>query len=113
MTREPDFNELVGADLPPEEEARLRRAHELLVAAGPVPELPPGLEEPNAGERRSRLNENGYQLLPRRRVAAAPGRAAATPLIAIVGGYIAGLRHDRFTARYCTPMLSATGSAAS
>jgi hypothetical protein len=113
MTREPDFNELVGADLPPEEEARLRRAHELLVAAGPVPELPPGLEEPNAGERRSRLNENVYQLLPRRRVGAALGLAAAIALIAFVGGYIAGFRHDGFTARYSVPMRSATGSPAS
>jgi hypothetical protein len=33
----PDFDELVGTDLPPSERARLERVHELLVAAGPPP----------------------------------------------------------------------------
>jgi hypothetical protein len=40
----PDFDQLVGPDLPPEERERLRRAHELLVQAGPPPELSPELE---------------------------------------------------------------------
>ena len=35
----PDFDELVGTDLEPSERARLERVHELLVAAGPPPEL--------------------------------------------------------------------------
>jgi hypothetical protein len=34
----PDFDELVGTDLPPGERARLERVHELLVAAGPPPD---------------------------------------------------------------------------
>jgi len=34
----PEFDELVGNDLPPEERARLERVHELLVAAGPPPD---------------------------------------------------------------------------
>ena len=34
----PDFDELVGTELGPEERARLERVHELLVAAGPPPE---------------------------------------------------------------------------
>ena len=34
----PDLDELVGADLEPEERARLERVHELLIAAGPPPE---------------------------------------------------------------------------
>jgi hypothetical protein len=33
----PDLDELVGADLEPEERARLERVHELLIAAGPPP----------------------------------------------------------------------------
>jgi hypothetical protein len=37
----PDFDDLVGTDLEPEERARLERVHELLVAAGPPPELEP------------------------------------------------------------------------
>ena len=37
----PDFDDLVGSDLEPEERARLERVHELLVAAGPPPESAP------------------------------------------------------------------------
>src|ERR671932_585382 len=44
MTPTPDFDELVGVDVPPEERARLYRAHALLVHAGPPPELSPELE---------------------------------------------------------------------
>ena len=44
MRRVPDFDDLVGPDVPPEEQERLRRAHELLVQAGPPPELGPELE---------------------------------------------------------------------
>src|SRR4051794_41943180 len=42
----PDFEDLVGTDLEPEERDRLRRAHDLLIAAGPPPELPPALADP-------------------------------------------------------------------
>jgi hypothetical protein len=44
VRRVPDFDELVGHDVPGEERERLRRAHELLVQAGPPPELSPDLE---------------------------------------------------------------------
>ena len=44
MRRVPDFDDLVGNDIPAEERARLHRAHELLVQAGPPPELSPELE---------------------------------------------------------------------
>jgi anti-sigma-K factor RskA len=40
----PDFDDLVGRDVPDDERARLRRAHDLLVQAGPPPELSPELE---------------------------------------------------------------------
>jgi hypothetical protein len=40
----PDFDDLVGRDLPEDERERLHRAHELLVQAGPPPELSPELE---------------------------------------------------------------------
>ncbi|MGN6430492.1 MAG: hypothetical protein ACTHNB_07115 [Gaiellaceae bacterium] len=114
MTQEPNFEELVGGDLPAEEEARLRRAHELLLAAGPMPELPPSLEEPTTGERgRPRQEENVYQLLPRRRAGAALALAAAIALVAFVGGYVVGFRHDNFTARYSVPMHGVAGVDAS
>ena len=35
----PDFDELVGTDLEPDERERLERVHELLLEAGPPPEL--------------------------------------------------------------------------
>jgi hypothetical protein len=63
MTRRPDFDELVGPEVPPEERERLHRAHELLLEAGPPPELSPEMEavpwpddalEPLFGRRRQR-----------------------------------------------------------
>lgn len=39
-----EFDELIGGDVPAEERDRLRRVHDLLVAAGPPEELSPDLE---------------------------------------------------------------------
>lgn len=44
MTRDPDFDDIVGRDVPNDERDRLLRAHELLIEAGPPPELSPELE---------------------------------------------------------------------
>jgi hypothetical protein len=136
MTREPDFNELVGGDLDANESERLRHAHELLLAAGPVPELPPGLDEPSLGGHSERREQGAFQLLPRRRVgaalalaaaialiafvggyvagfSAALALAAAIALIAFVGGYVAGFRHDGFAAQYSVAMYGTAATAAS
>ena len=43
--RAPDFFDLVGDEGTPEELAQLRRAHDMLLAAGPPPELSPRLAE--------------------------------------------------------------------
>ena len=43
----PDFNDLVGTDLGPDERARLERVHELLVAAGPPPDDVPAPAAPS------------------------------------------------------------------
>ena len=43
--RTPDFADLVGPEVPPAERERLRAAHDLLVRAGPPPELSPELEQ--------------------------------------------------------------------
>jgi hypothetical protein len=43
--RTPDFDELVGGEVTGDERERLRRTHELLVQAGPPPELSPELEK--------------------------------------------------------------------
>jgi hypothetical protein len=42
--KHPDFDDLIEGDVPPEERARLYRTHELLIQAGPPPELSPELE---------------------------------------------------------------------
>src|SRR3954465_12938463 len=113
MTREPDFHELVGDDLSTEEEARLRRAHDLLLAAGPVPELPAGLEEPSTPRPSpEQLGQDAFQLLPRRRLGAALALAAAIALFAFISGYVAGFSHDGFAAQYSVPMHATAKAAA-
>jgi len=79
----PDFRELVGDDLPEEERARLEQVHDLLVAAGPPPELPPGIAELES-------EPENVVPLPRRRAGALLAIAAAIAVIAVVGGYVAG-----------------------
>jgi hypothetical protein len=44
LRRVPDLDESIGADVPAAEHDRLRAVHELLVRAGPPPELSPELE---------------------------------------------------------------------
>jgi Anti-sigma-K factor rskA len=86
LTDKPEFRELVGEDLSPEERERLERVHELLVTAGPPPELPPRLVQPDLDSR----EESAVTFLPRRRTGLLLGLAAAIALIAAVGGFVAG-----------------------
>lgn len=44
MRHGPEFDDLIGDDVPEEERERLRHAHALLVQAGPPPELAPEME---------------------------------------------------------------------
>lgn len=92
MTVPPEFRDLVGDDLPAEEQARLERVHELLVEAGPPPELPPSLAEAPGRV------EEPPSWLPRRRVGAALSLAAAIAVVAFLAGYVAGFRHNSFDA---------------
>ena len=83
MTDGPDFGQLVGPDVPEDERERLRRVHDLLVAAGPPPELSPALEHaPAVG--------GSVSVLPRRRRPALLLIAAALAAIAFGGGYLTG-----------------------
>jgi len=100
VTDRPDFRELVGDDLSPEERARLERVHDLLVTAGPPPELPPQLAEPDL-ERRERSN---VTFLPRRRAGLMLGLAAAIALVAFLGGFLAGRVKDTFPTTMTVPM---------
>jgi hypothetical protein len=82
-----DFDELVGTDLAPDERARLKRVHELLVAAGPPPELTPALETPP-------VPRATVSWLPRRRLGAALVLAAALVLSAFAAGFLVGDRSE-------------------
>jgi len=100
MTDKPDLRELVGEDLSPEERARLERVHDLLVTAGPPPELPPQLVEPDLEPR----DRSAVSFLPRRRAGLMLGLAAAIALIAFLGGFIAGRAKDTFSTAFDVPM---------
>jgi hypothetical protein len=96
----PEFEDLVGADLPAEERERLRRAHDLLVAAGPLPELPPELEhrvEPAPVE--------VVSIFMKRRVAVVGILAAALAALAFGGGFLLGhSNHGGFAAAFTVRM---------
>lgn len=85
MNPGPNFDELVGAEPTGGERERLRATHELLVAAGAPPELPPGLAGgPQIGEspvvHRRRVKRRGMLLL-----------AAAVAVVAVFfAGYAVG-----------------------
>jgi hypothetical protein len=85
MTRTPDFDELLG-DVDGPDRERLRRVHEMLVTAGPPPELTPQLEAgptiamTMGGTRRRRVKRRTALL----------AAAVIVLLLAFLGGYIAG-----------------------
>jgi hypothetical protein len=83
-----NFGDFVDTEgLAPDEEARLRRVHELLVQAGPPPDLPPSLEETPQTQDAEIVQ---FPLLPRRRWAVAALVAATLVAIAFGGGYAFG-----------------------
>jgi hypothetical protein len=81
----PDFVDLVGDEGTPEELTRLRRAHDLLLAAGPPPELSPRLAEAPDARRRS-------SVMPLRRKGAAFLLAGAVAAAAFGIGFLVGDR---------------------
>lgn len=92
MTRAPDFRDLIGDDIPAEERDRLHRVHDLLVTAGPPPELPDSLTEPPS--------PRGTVTFLQRRLRTAIVLAAALALAAFAFGYLVGERDDSPTARF-------------
>lgn len=84
-TRGPDFDDLVGGEVTGVERERLQRTHELLLEAGPTPELSPELASgPTLGMTLSRR--------PRRARRRLTVLAAAIVAVAIVflAGYVSG-----------------------
>jgi hypothetical protein len=80
-----EFDELTG-DLSPEERVRLRRVHDLLVEAGPPPELPASL--------RRAPSPAGALLSLRRRVAPIALAAAVAAVAFGAGFFLADERED-------------------
>jgi hypothetical protein len=106
------FEDLLDDDgLTPEDEARLRRVHELLVAAGPPPDLSPGLAAPPVPAEEVDPPEVAFLLRRRRGLAAVLALAAA--LAAFVGGYAFGHSKSKpgaFTAARTVAMHGAAGT---
>jgi hypothetical protein len=98
--RGPDFDELVGDELDAVERARLLRVHELLVEAGPPPELPARAPIPLHSRRR-----RGALL-----AIAAALAAAAFAVGAVVGERSAGRNVDFVVAMHGTPEASAASA---
>lgn len=107
------FDDLVGGEgLAPDEEARLRRVHELLVQAGPPPDLPPSLEHPPTAPAEAEIVQ--FPLLPRRRWTMAAVAAIALVLLAFGGGYIVGhgkTKATSFATKRVVPMHGANALA--
>jgi hypothetical protein len=98
VTNEPDFRELVGDEGEREELDRLRRVHELLVAAGPPPELSPRVANP------PEVEESKVLEFKRRRPATLLLAGVAAAAAAFVIGYAVGDHHSSFSAQFSVPM---------
>ena len=106
MNREPSFDELVGAETSGEERERLRHVHELLLEAGPPPEVTPKLRKaPGSSgvvhfQRRS-VKRRGLLLL-----------AAAVSVVAVfAAGYaVANGRHGATSAKGPAQTLELKGT---
>jgi hypothetical protein len=98
VTNEPDFRELVGDEGGQEELGRLRQVHDLLVAAGPPPELSPALT--HAPE----VEESKVFEFKRRRPATLLAVGIAAAAAAFVIGYAVGDHHNGFSAQFSVPM---------
>ena len=94
----PDFDELVDRDVPSAERERLRRVHDLLVAAGPPPELPAALATPPV---RAFSRKRAVALL----------LAAALAVAAFAAGWTLSTRNDdAFDVRRAVPMRATSNA---
>lgn len=85
MNREPNFDDLIDAEITGPERERLHNVHDMLLRAGPPPELPPELEAgPNLqmtmARRRRHEKGRGMVLLA----------AALVGVLVFIGGYAIG-----------------------
>lgn len=105
------FDDLIGTDgLTADDEARLRRVHQLLLAAGPPPDLSPELQHPPVPGGAADRPEVTFLLRRRRGLAAVLALAAA--LAAFAGGYAFGHSKSKtatFAAIRSVPMHGTAG----
>jgi len=102
----PRFDDLIEADVPDAERSRLQHVHDLLVAAGPPPELSPRLEAgPTLAMTLSRPAK------PRGRRIALLAATIAILAVAFVLGYVAGNRGGGLASAQTTMQLSGTHAA--
>lgn len=85
--RPPDFDDLVGDELDASERKRLERVHELLIAAGPPPDLSTDLDAPPRAA--------SVHPLPRRRLRLV-AIAAAFGVFVFATGFLASNRVDEY-----------------
>jgi hypothetical protein len=102
VTERVDLRDLLGEDVAEEELERLRRVHELLLEAGPPPELSPTLASaPGTGEL-PRQEELGW--LPPRRIGRVLTFAAGFAAVALAAGYLVGRSGHGFDAQFSKAM---------
>ncbi|HEY8645725.1 MAG TPA: hypothetical protein VIL77_07610 [Gaiellaceae bacterium] len=105
------FDDMVDREgLAADEEARLRRVHDLLVQAGPPADLPPGLERPPTVPAEAELVQ--FPLLPRRRWTLAAVAAVALVVLAFGGGYLVGHAKTKPTSFATTRVVPMHGGSA-
>jgi Anti-sigma-K factor rskA len=104
--RPPDFDELAGGEVTGEERERLRRTHELLVQAGPPPELSPELEKVQWPD--EALQPLGLFRTPRRRQGRPWLQVALAAAAVLVVGFLLGQafnsRSSSFTSTHVIKM---------
>jgi len=96
VSRPPRFGDLVGNDLSPAERERLEHVHDMLVAAGPPPELPQELSE--APQPQGRLVD-----LARKRLRTGLLLAATLVIATFAFGYFLGARGEDSATSTLTP----------
>ncbi|HKC77156.1 MAG TPA: hypothetical protein VKB70_02095 [Gaiellaceae bacterium] len=84
MRREPDLDELIGGEAAGPERDRLLHAHELLLEAGPPPELPPSLQKAPS------FNKSGVVRLQHKRVVKRRALVLLAAALAVVAVFFAG-----------------------
>lgn len=102
MTERVELRDLLGEDVRGDELERLGRVHELLLEAGPPPELPPALAAAPAMAELPRQEELGW--LPPRRIGRIMTLAAGFAAVALAAGYLVGRSGNGFDTQFSKAM---------